>query len=378
MRTSRVILHTLLAAAVAAAVVMPRDASVEPPQLDGIDARMQWASERASVQYEMARRLQSRAAALETAAGTAGTAGLVVRADPSVDGARAARVEALARQWWTLLLLGSDAEGASLAVTLIADSTVEALGVPAASAGHGWSSDVFIPPLGSSSACHVVLRLPRSVHDRGDVPLTRTMNSALTRCHLVVRYGPPGPGVRTWLEDRRYGALLVARRVNTGRVNVGLSLRGEYWALRSERVRLERGCLAGRDDACTDALLAPWNDTWRPTGFPGGWTGTRGPVLMDALGALLLDRVERSIGTDAFAALWRDTTPFAVSVVNAMQQPLATVVRASLQDGHAMAADTRVTRGPLPPVGGLVPPLLLVVACLGVGSRWYDRRRSDR
>jgi hypothetical protein len=373
MTASRVILYALLAAALAAAVMMPRNSGYEAPQLGEIDARMRWASDRAQVQYEMARRLQSRAVALETAARATATPGFVVRIDPSVSDERGARLEAFARQWWTQL--DPDTATASMALTVIADSTVESLGVPSSVAGRSWSSDIFIAPTSTAPACNVVLRLPRVTREQNELALSNAY--VLSHCRLILRYGAPGPGVRAWLESRRYGAL-VARRAPTGRVDASRSPNHMYWAMRSERTRHELGCFSGRDTACTAALLQPWSETWRPMGIPEGWLGTRGPVFADEVGALVLDRVQRSIGDEAFLALWRDTTPFAQSVTRAMQQPLSAVVRAALQDAYAHEAPALVTRGPLAPVSGIIPPLLLLVAGLGVGSTLYGRRGSER
>jgi hypothetical protein len=373
MTTSRVILYALLAAALAAAVVMPRNSGYEEPQLGEVDARMRWASDRVQIQYEMARRLQSRAVALETAARAPATPGFVVRIDPSVSDERGARVEAVARQWWTRL--GPDTATASMALTVIADSTVESLGVPPSAAGRSWSSDIFIAALGGAPACNVVLRVPTLDREQNELAVSRY--DVLSHCRLILRYGAPGPGVRSWLESRRYGALVARRWVHTGRANISRSPNHTYWGLRSERARQEHGCFAGRDEACTAAVLQPWSETWRPMGFPEGWLATRGPVFVDEVGALVLDRVQRSIGDEAFLALWRDTTPFAQSVPQAMQQPLSAVVRAALQDAVDPAAPTSVTRGPLSPIGGLIPPLLLLVAGLGVGSTIYGRRRSE-
>ncbi len=380
MNTTRLVVYTLLAAALAAAVALPRDSTVMARELGGVDTRMRQAVDRVTVHYEMARRHQSRSLARATADAAAGRTGLTIRPHPSVDQARAAGIDSIVRAWW--LRAGTDTLGASLTVTIVVDSIVSDLGVPDASANIGRTSDVFVPPVGASPACHIVLRLPVLQRDRGESADVRGTTSVLNSCRWLLRFGPPGPGVRAWLEDRRYGALVASRPVDRPSARAGVrqptpSLRWDYWAMRSERVRQEIGCVLGHDAACEAAVLRAWNDTWRPGSFPDGWFSTRGPIFMDETGFRVLELVHRSVGREAFLALWRGDAPFAQGVEQAMRQPLAVVVRAALQDALGASADHGIRRGPLPPASGLFAGIVLAVAGLAVGSGGFRRRRSE-
>jgi len=285
---------------------------------------------------------------------------LNVTALPGVDRGLTDRVEELASAWWALE--APPAPRIGVAVSLVPDTVVRALGIPAFSnATMGW--DIFLPGVVDAATCHAVIRVPTALSELTRSTLDERVTALLAHCRWHLRYGPPGAGVDAWLASRQYAALH--------------ALAWQPWNERrreSQQLMATRACRGGRPGACEAQVLPPIS---RFTSYRGGeqlagWFGTGSPSYGDPYGARLLTTLERQLGPDEMQRVWTSDAPFAETVERTLGRPIGEVALA-MTDLRQWPLDGDEKLGPTPLPQSTLSALLAAALACGLGV-WGFRR----
>ena len=177
--------------------------------------------------------------------------------------------------------------------------------------------------------CAVVAGVYGPHQERETVDLLVGNGDPLGPCRLWARYGAPGAGIRAWLPHAGY----LMSRAGATPPDPPASRRSLFGIRRyDDEVRgagmAAQACLGGRADACPEAVLD--RDQWLAS-LPRG--EHRGPALHarsrfgwagnDVMERLFAD-LERELGTEDFARVWRADAPVEPVLEDALDADLGT------------------------------------------------------
>lgn len=248
--------------------------------------------------------------------------------------------------------------------------------------GQGWHPvEAHVGEEGGVSYCLMVEVAPGR-----DARITSGLVEAMMHgpCALYARHGPPGPEVRRWLRRTLHRNARNARAIPSDwvaperRAVLFGAGRGYENLLHPAGER----CLAGRLDACREAVLGrpdeeTWwgrvGDQWLQSHLGVGYVNLRFPPVVPRFGEheqALLFELEREFGREAFSRFWRSEKEVPEAFREAFGRPLGVWVR-----DWARGQFGTLRAGPAPPPSTGSLSLLAVLIC-GAVAVGFARRRT--
>ena len=343
------------------------------------------------------RLVELRDSAFRTAAPTRGDSGLRVLMDHQIPDRIALALEGSLRQQWMSQNVGARYP---VTVAVVQDTSHYNHGLPMATSVYPVSSYPFLPDAGHSD-CQVLVRV-RVLFQR-DTRWTRNLahdglvsrgaaRTVLSACALYATFGPPGSGIRKWLQGTDWS---FAQSVDWTRKSIPwiesiqygdtalasvTGLGSATWMLRSQLAPDAAACMAGDPPRCARALLtwpapAVVDTTWQTHvagvesvslyGMMWGWNAQLGPTQ-----GWLVSDLANALGRERFAEFWASALP--------PDSAYAAVTQASLGDwlvGWAQRTYGRDVAGPWIPPRARLAGIVVILLGLGVAMGFARERR---
>ena len=294
------------------------------------------------------------------------------------------RIPVLTMQRATTLLadaqhLRSTQPRGAVDVVVVLDTATTFRGHPLARNNNQLAGVDYFAPTDSAGRCLVLVRANPRAFWGNFVTGTDLRDRFMGPCAFYEAYGPPGPGIRRWL-DRRSWTLAQYGPGTSG---------GWYWSSRDSR-RNMRGaigaigfrCLLGNDSACVTAMMEPGPHERRMHGPSGALMPPMHErvvhipwFLPDRSGlgprqSSLLGDMARSLGDEKFLAFWRSSLEPMDAFREATGRDVPSWVREWMK-GHYPPQET----GPTTTRTAVAFALMILAAGIGLALLAADRRQ---
>jgi hypothetical protein len=366
----RWLLVTLGAASAIAIAVLPSYDEITFPIIDPLRHRIHAAGWRWDLHGELYRREHSRALARQSLTAPSHRVHTfdVVRPPAVPLGFEHQMTERLTR---TLRGIGVRDTTIDVRLVLTVDTGNVLDGVPIRK-GNYWSTDIFPPGSVARDACIIVarahgdqiLREPREQSGEG------SWGDVGAPCKWYAMYGRPGAGVISWLDSTDFAALRLDR-VSRRLISPSYEPGWEYAGYGEAPDRMHAACSERETGACERIMLGR-DESRAPTLRTQGWIGDRPSAgYGNPFATMLLIRLQRELGPELFATVWKSDQPLPVSVAAARGEPFEDWIHA-----HISAQTRGYKSGPIPRSAVLVAAVVFAAALFAVALAAVSRRQT--